>query len=437
MGDLIDTVKCDKIYRCNQVKLEVVWITLIGSPISFFLLIFCIYRMVSTKRKLSFLTRIILLIFSSELVLSVSKIIQVFKYCFHDYREEKHYDGFNGRALICQIQLVLAVYSDYCSLLSTFLLSFRCYDVIHNKNKIFDKMKNVKISLYGIIIGSFILGMAFLFADIGTSDISYKFDVRDRCCYWCWLDQGVSIVCFFFYLVILIANIIYACKTVNYLKKGYEKLLEENGLSKSKANLDDPLIGNEKDNKDDISSKIYKNLTSEERKRMEEIQLMKKKCTIYPWVTISLWIYALLYRVCEAGFFWEYDHGEDPDSSTKQEQQYFETHPFAHFLVQFMLVLHTFVTSLRGVFYCGSFIVFEEKRFFNCFRRLCHKKIIEFKEENENEIVKDSNCAISSLSDANDNNTDNKEMNESKELNDRDSKVDDNIEMSNNEYHVE
>ena len=437
MGALIDTKKCDEIYRCNQVKLAVVWITLIGSPISFFLVIFCIYRMVSIKRKMSFLTKIILLIFSSELVMSISKIIQVFKYCFTDYREVKDYDGFNGRALICKIQLVLAVYSDYCSLLATLLLSYRCYDVIKNKNKIFDKPRNIKISLYSIIILSFLLGVGFLIADMCISDISYKFDVRDRCCYWCWLEQGVSIVCFSFYLAILIANIFYACKTINYLKRGYNKLLEENGLSKSKANLEDPLIG--KDNKDDINSKVYKNLTNEERKRLEEINLMKIKCKIYPTVTIILWIYALFYRCCEAGFFWEYDHGNNPTETTEKEKEYFESHPISHFVVQFLLVLHTFVTSLRGVFYCASFIVFEEKRFFNIFRRLCHKKIIEFKEENENEIVKDSNCAISSLSDANDNNasTDNKEMNESKELIDRESRGDDNVEMNNTEYHVE
>lgn len=437
MGALIDIEKCDQIYRCNQVKLWVIWISLIGTPFSFFLLIFCIYRMVSVKKKMSFLTKTILLIFSSELVLSISKILQVFKYIFQDYRDNKDYDGFNGRAMICGFQLVLAVYSDYCSLLATLLLSLRCYDVIKNKNKLFDKPKCSKYSLIGIILGSLALGVIFLIADIFISDKSYKLDVRDRCCYWCWLEQGISMVCFFFYLIILIANIYYSCKTISYLQDGYNKLLEENGLSKSKGNLGDPLIEMQKEKNDDLIGKTQKNLTTEERKRLEEIKLMKLKCKIYPYVTIVLWIYATIYRISETAFFWRYDHGDNPDATRQEEEDFFKKYEFAHVLVQVLLVLHTFVTSLRGVFYCCSFIVFEEKRFFNCFRRLCHKKIIDFKEENENEIVKDSNCAISSLSDANDNNTDNKEMNESKELIDRDSKLDDNIEMSNNEYHVE
>lgn len=438
MGSVLDTKKCGDIYRCNNVKIVVVWISLIGSPISLGLLIFCIYRMVLGKKKLSFLTRIILLIFSSEIVLSVSKIIQVFKYCFEDQRDDKSFDSNDTpRGIICQIQLFMAVFSDYCSLLATLLLSLRCYDVIKNKNKFFDKPRNSNLSYYGIIIASFIAGIVFLFVDKGISDVSYRFDVRDRCCYWCWLEQRVSLVCFGLYIIILIANIIFAWKTIKYLDKGYNKLLDDNGLSRSKANLESPLTEMQKENNDNLISKNYKNLTIEERKRMEEIKLMNLKCKIYPSVTIILWIIATIYRICEFGFLWRFDHGENPDRGMDDEKEYFEDHPVYHVIVEGLLVFHTFMTSLRGVFYCGSFMVFEEKRFNNFFRKLCHKKIIEFREENENEIVKDSNCAISSLSDANDNNTDNKEMNESKELIDRDSKADDNIEMNNTEYHVE
>ena len=372
--------------------------------------------------------------------MSVSKIIQVFKYCFEDLRRDKSFDSnFTPRGIICQIQILLAVFSDYCSLLATLLLSLRCYDVIKNKNKYFDKPRNAKISYYGIIVASFLFGILFLFVDLKVSDISFRFDVRDRCCYWCWLEQRVSIFCFGFYIIILIANIIFACKTIKYLQKGYNKLMEDNGLSRSKANLEAPLTEMEKEKNDNLINKNYKNLTSEERKRMEEIKLMKIKCTIYPLVTIILWIIYIIYRLCEFLFLWRFDHGDNPDQTKDEERIYFEEHPVYHFIVQALLVVHTFMASLRGVFYCGSFMVFEEKRFNNFFRKLCHKKIIEFKEENENEIVKDSNCAISSLSDANDNNasTDNKEMNESKELIDRESRGDDNIEMNNTEYHVE
>ena len=154
--------------------------------------------MVSAKKKMSFLTKTILLIFSSELVLSVSKILQVFKYFFHDYRNQKDYNSFNGRAMICGFQLVLAVYSDYCSLLATLLLSLRCYDVIKNKNKLFDKPKCSKYSLIGIILGSLALGVIFLISDIIISDKSYKFDVRDRCCYWCWLENQYGLFLFLY-----------------------------------------------------------------------------------------------------------------------------------------------------------------------------------------------------------------------------------------------
>jgi hypothetical protein len=434
MGDIIDLVDVKEIYRCNKVKLAVVIISLVGTPISLGFLLFGIIRMSCSKKKISFLTKTIILIFSSEVVLTFSKLIQLIKYFFDDLRGDKTIDRiFTARGVICQIQIVTGVYADYCSLLSTLLLSLRCYDVIKHKNGFFDKPKNAKISLIVIVSISLFLSILFLIIDILFYNASYRYDVRDRCSYWCWLEQGVSFGCFTLYFIILITNVVFACKTITYLRRGYNKLLEDNGLYRSKSSLETPLTDMSKDNNENenanIIDKSYNNLTSEEKKRIDEIKLMKLKCIIYPLVTIILWICAIIYRIIEASILWQFDHGDQKDGHRKDEQEYFIKYPARQILVQVLLVFHTSITSLRGIFYGFSFIIFEEQKFSNFFRR-CFVGGLKNKRENENESEKNSICASGS-----DTNENKEEKEESKE---RESKSEDisNVELDTSDYHV-
>lgn len=428
MGGIIDLEDIEQVYRCNKVKLAVVIISLVGTPISLGFLLFGIIRMSFSKKKISFLTKTIILIFSSEVVLTFSKLIQLIKYFFEDLRSNKDIeDRETPRAVICQIQIITGVFADYCSLLSTLLLSLRCYDVIKHKKGIFDKPKNAKISLIAIVLISLFLSILFLIIDIIFYDSSYRYDVRDRCSYWCWLEQGVSLGCFALYFIILIVNVIFACKTITYLRRGYNKLLEDNGLYRSKSSLETPLTDLSKDNNENpnIIDKSYNNLTSEEKKRIDEIKLMQIKCFIYPLVTIILWICAIIYRIVEASILWPFDHGNEKDGGKDAEQDYFNKNLFLQILVQVLLVFHTSITSLRGIFYGFSFIIFEEQKFSNFFRRC-----LESKRENENESEKNSICASGS-----DTNENKEEKEESKE---RESKSEDisNVELDTSDYHV-
>ena len=120
MGDIIDVVNVENIYRCNHVKKIIIFINLIGSPITFILLLFVIFRIIFAKKQLAFLTKLILLIFASEIINTISKMIQLIKYIFEDQRSDKSFDcGNTARGIICQIQITTAIYSDFCSLLST------------------------------------------------------------------------------------------------------------------------------------------------------------------------------------------------------------------------------------------------------------------------------------------------------------------------------
>ena len=130
MGKIIDTVHVEEIYRCNNVKIPIIFITLIGCPLSLGVLLFGLYRMISTKKKFAFFTSLIMLIFSSEIVNIISKLLQLIKYFFDDDRADKseNMSMDNARGIICQIQISTSMFSDFCSLLATLLLSLRCYD---------------------------------------------------------------------------------------------------------------------------------------------------------------------------------------------------------------------------------------------------------------------------------------------------------------------
>ena len=138
MGDIIDSQEVNKIYRCNYVKMPIFFINLIGSPISFILLLLCSFRIIFAKKKLAFLSKLILVIFLSEIISTISKMIQLIKYKFEDLRRDKTFsNGNTQRGIICQIQITLAIYSDFCTLLTTLLISLRYYDVIKKINKNF------------------------------------------------------------------------------------------------------------------------------------------------------------------------------------------------------------------------------------------------------------------------------------------------------------
>ena len=436
MGTIIDTENIENVYRCKDVKVPIIFINLLGATVSLLLLLFGSFRMILAKKKLSFLTILILLIFSSEIINTISKLLQLLKYYFGDKRNDKEIkSGNTPRGVICQIQIVMAIYSDFCSLLGTLLLSLRCYDVIKNKKRFFDKGKNGIISIILTIIISILFSNGFLFIDkiVTNKEIAYRYDVRDRCSYWCWLEHRTSLGCFGIYWVLLLLNILFALKTYFYLKKGYKKLLEENDISfdKIKSNsssMSKPLNEVDKEDntrKDSFDEKKFSNLTKEERKRIEELRLMKIKCLTYPLVTIFIWIFAGIYRIVDDLVMMEYDNSGNPEENSKKEKADFENNLFKLICVEFFLVLHAFISATRGIFYGLSFIVFEEKIFFNFFRRCFKTKLFNNEIEDNNEkkgILRNTNNS-STITDNN------------KEENEKEEEKNNVIEINDSDYH--
>ena len=417
MRDIFDT---DTAPRCENVKIVIIIIDLTCTPISFILLMFATLKMIFTKKKIGFLSSVIILVFISEIINTISKLLQLTKFFFD-----------NG--IICEIQIATSMYSDYCTLLGTLLLSLRCYDVVKNKKGFFTKDKCRVISIFIVIAISILFSIGFLFADIRISngDKVYGYDDRDKCSYWCWLNHKTSLVCYIIYWIILITEIIFACKMKNVFKKEYDKLKQIKYSDNSKS-LMGPLTEITQDNNSSKNSENYSSLTDEEKKRAEQLKKMIKNCFIYIYITIIIWLFFAIHRVLDDILDAQFD---DPDRSVvedrKEENEFYEDYPLVHFIVQFFLVIHTFLSSTRGIFYGFSFIVFEYKTFFNLFEKcFSKKKNAELKEEEEEEEIKSGdNNRYSNVS----GNTNRKTDYENQE----DIEQRDTIEMNNSDYHFE
>lgn len=301
-----------------------------------------------------------------------SRALQFLKYAYDDTRIKPwKNDVETPRGIICQIQIVSSIVSDYCSLLGTLLLSFRCKEVIKSKKRFLDKKRTRILLILLIIIISIILSLVFLFIDRSLSKdfFSIKFDIRDRCSYWCWLEHISSFYCYILYDIILILNIIVALQANCSLQSGYKKLLEQSVVL---VENDSTNVLNDNNNSgEDLKEKRY--ISFDDRRRVDEIRMMIIKCRIYPSITIFIWVLASIYRFIDDIIMREVDKFEDQQQSKDGEDYYFQKHPNLRILEEINLVAHTILSSFRGILYGFSFILFEEKIFGNFFKNFLYK----------------------------------------------------------------
>ena len=296
----------------------------------------------------------------------------------------------NSRGIICQIQIVTSVFSDYCSFLGILLLCLKCYKIIKNTKKFLDKEKNLFLPILYVIIISSILSLGLLMYDriITEGNTSYRFDVRDICCYWCWLNHIPSIVCYLFYTIIISFNIVFIHKVNKCFTLEIKKVNSQNDLMSEQKYIDSP--SNELNDELNISFKQSKEKKKIQLRKIEEFKLIKLKCFIYFLAFFIIWLVGLIYRLFDDLIInYKFDQKSDsPSEGNKKEKEYFTDHPFLQFIVQFLLVLHTFVSSVRGIFYGILFIVEINK-----FSKITIKDEFSEEERENNKLLTNSNIS--------------------------------------------
>ena len=130
MGSIIDSKNN---VSCQHIKIAIIYINLIGPPLSLIFLFNGLIRIISMKKKITMVRFLVLLIFISEILNCISHLLQILKYFLKDTTNENI-----EKSVICLIQIFLGVFSDYCTLLSTLLFSFKCYDAIKYNNNYFN-----------------------------------------------------------------------------------------------------------------------------------------------------------------------------------------------------------------------------------------------------------------------------------------------------------
>ena len=100
---------------------------------------------------------------------------------------------------------------------------------------------------------------------------------------------------------------------------------------------------------------------------------MRVKSKIYPIITILIWILAALYRFSDDFMMREVDSKDSREESKGTEEEYFKNNEGIRIFEEFILVMHTLLSSFRGIAYGLCFIIFEEKKFKALFGKYCNK----------------------------------------------------------------
>ena len=228
--------------------------------------------------------------------------------------------------------------------------------------------------------------ISFLFIDrsITKDSIGYKFDIRDRCTYWCWLDHITSRICYSIYFIISVIILVLVIITNKYINKSLLQLKEQFNFLTGENNDTEELIGNEKNfNK------------SEVKKSINEIIKMRKKCLLYACVTLIIWFFLTLYRELDDFILIGIDSDNNRKEGSIEEKEIFDNHPGLRVTLEIILVFYTVLASLRGFFYVLSFIIFEEKVLFQCFRKCIYKCLFDSEDNDEDKEEMNSSPRIS------------------------------------------
>lgn len=244
------------------------WSSGIISAVSFFASLIVI-RVFYLKRLQKNLTnQFVMQLILSEMINNLNHVSPIISY-FIGRKEEKYYERFR----VCFSQIYVGLFTNFYTLFSSFLISFRIYDLLVNNSMTFRKQKNVTIarilSFYLCALIAYVLW--FLQVEIfqNYSGSGKFFRVLT-----CWVGielDCVSLVIFGFFIIL---TFIYCIKSRSFVQSYQKRLYED----------DDDL------NINDANS-------SKSLEEMQKIKVVQKRLVLYPIVTTILYSLIIVYRV--------------------------------------------------------------------------------------------------------------------------------------------
>ena len=221
------------------------------------------------KLKKNLMNILIIQILISEMIDEINIILNIFT----DVQGPVSFENYHGRMVFCYSQIFIAVFSCLWTLTASFFISFKLYDIIMNKNKIYSdgSFMSKYTPLISIIcpgIVSYIIWFIQILAQSGQFDFEKTYEKSKRAppkhfrMGFCWVYTGLSVAIFVIASILIFGSFYFSLyKGFCFIKKTSEKL---------------------RGNNDERRSTVRKKL-----KNMKQIQ---NTLFLYPTVACVLWI---------------------------------------------------------------------------------------------------------------------------------------------------
>lgn len=334
----------DKILCNNEVYKQIVFIpSIVFSFISLIGLILVLIEANKKTRKKSLITESLIAITIAEIINCISKLLyipratlrtkfepQIGKYCYD--------------IILGYIQMFFTIYSEFGTLISSLLLSYKIYKSTKNENSFFKKRSAVCI----VRVISYVIPavIAFIFVGIDywkftDDDVNPMILENEECKIWIWMYRRLSLIYYCFVVVFVILISIFSCMSISYLKRKKNEILQ---FEKE----------NQEDFEDSDGVKEEEVASKGESILSQKITTAIKKIQYFPVVTCVVWLILSIDRI--------------PDDivlivNEKHEKHQFEWEGAWLCVKMVTIILHNYTACIRGMIYFFTFFKTDSKLF--------------------------------------------------------------------------
>lgn len=250
----------------------------ISEIFSFISIIFTTIVVIITKKKtkMNIINKLIIQILISEIIDGLNILLVI----IDDAQGDKTFENYNKRTYICFTQIYFAIFSCFWTLSASFFISFRIYDIMIKKGKIF-KIKYVeKYVLFFSAVIPAIISYFFWLSQVISQSNDLK-DVKQRGYYqkyhshshfrhmYCWVDSDRNYWIFSIVIILIGANVYFSIiKGSVFLNK---------------------ITGELKRQDDDQSGSS--------RRKINDMEHIKKSLWVYPLTSGILWFIFFIIQI--------------------------------------------------------------------------------------------------------------------------------------------
>lgn len=243
------------------------WSSGIISAISFFASLIVIKVFYLKRLHKNITNQFVMQLIISEMINNLNHVSPIINY-FVGRKEEKYYE----RRRVCFTQIYAGLFTNFYTLFSSFLISFRIYDLLVHNSMTFRKPKNVTIakvlSFYICALISYIIW--FLQIEILQN---YTGSGRYFRVLTCWVGFELDCASLGIFAIFIILTFIYCIKSRSFVQNYQKRLYEEDDLNINDASSDKSL------------------------EEIQKIKVVQKRLVLYPIVTTILFSLIIVYRV--------------------------------------------------------------------------------------------------------------------------------------------